>query len=174
MKYLILVVLFISCLTLKAQSSGGEVVRKSQNQSVSNGAKKSAKNQSMHKSRENKNKIYMDLKYKKAFSASTLDITTVEVTNEYTCLHFKLDEGSDWYNISPDTFIRDILSGKKYALIKADNCAIAPKRTIPPKGEIVLFSLYFEPIPEETRIIDFIESEGTIYSTFNIRDIILK
>ena len=54
-------------------------------------------------------------------------------------------------------YVSDSKSGKKYALITTENCAIAPQQTVLHPGQTQELTLYFEPVPASTSSIDIIE-----------------
>lgn len=169
---------------LFAQAAGRTITRptkKSQTNIVSpmnsdNGRKESRYNgntaSSSVKIKKSKETTYTNIKYKKDASCN-LDIDSVKVTSKYTYLFCKYKVTNiiyinGWYAIEAGAFIRDTSTGKKYSLIKTDNCAILPEKTDIGLSETKSFVLYFQPIPTFTKIIDFEESDSSAWHIFNI------
>jgi hypothetical protein len=67
-----------------------------------------------------------------------------------------------------NTFIKDCKTGKKYAYIKAENIPEAPEKYyFHSNWDFLYYSLYFEPIPPDTEMIDIIEKENDDSTFFN-------
>lgn len=99
-------------------------------------------------------------------------IVMIEMTEESTVIYMqytntKYDTGG-WYSISPDSYIRDKSTGKKYSLLTAQNCALSPRSTPIEKGKTNTFTLIFPALPEGTKKIDFVESEDSTWKFYNI------
>lgn len=73
---------------------------------------------------------------------------------------------------SPNYYIQDTETKKKYALIKANGVAVDPGRTAVQKGQTRTYSLIFEPIPLEAEVVDIIEpvSGGFSFWDVNLKD----
>lgn len=73
---------------------------------------------------------------------------------------------------SPNYYIQDTETKKKYALVKANGVAIDPGRTAVQKGETWSYSLIFEPIPLDAEVVDIIEpvSGGFSFWDVNLKD----
>ena len=77
-----------------------------------------------------------------------------------------------WVRIANNTFIRDNKTKLKYKLLRAENIPIAPNHHhFKTTHEWLYFSLYFEPIPDNTRLIDLIETEQGDETDFNFFNI---
>ena len=103
---------------------------------------------------------------------SDMQIQGVEICDEFTALHLfwnntKYDNG--YYTIERDAYIRNKSTGKKYRLIATENCAISPQKTPLGKGGVTSFTLYFESIPQDTKEIDFIESNKSNWKYYGIK-----
>ena len=101
-----------------------------------------------------------------------LTIEGIEKTNEYTAVHVsftntKYDEGG-WYAIYRESYLRDRSTGTKYTLVTTKNCAVLPNQTPIKKGSKAYFTLYYSPIPKETTLIDFIDSEDSEWKYYGI------
>lgn len=99
-------------------------------------------------------------------------IVQIELTEESTIIYMsytntQYDTGG-WYSISPDAYIRDKSTGKKYELLTAQNCAISPRSTSIAKGETATFTLVFPALPKDVSKIDFVESEDSTWKFYNI------
>ncbi len=66
-----------------------------------------------------------------------------------------------WYNIDKNTYIQDKTTGKKYALIDTENCAISPSKTSIEFGQTKEFVLYFPALPASVTSIDLCEPTTT-------------
>ena len=99
-------------------------------------------------------------------------VSKVEVTSDTTFVYctYAAEAGS-WANISAQTFLRDIDTGKKYPLYRCLGLPFSPeKQTFPYGGRCdVLFCF---PSISQTHVIDFIENEND--KAFNIYGIDLK
>ena len=102
-----------------------------------------------------------------------LNILRIHILPEFTKVDFgyvaknHYDSGG-WVQIYENTFIRDFKTGKKYSFIKAENISIAPeKKHFNSHLDYLYYSLYFEPIPADTKTIDIIENEEDDNRFFN-------
>lgn len=103
---------------------------------------------------------------------SDMQIRGIEICDEFTALHLywhntQYDDG--YYTIEREAYIRDKSTGKKYKLIATENCAISPRKTSLDKGDVTSFTLYFESIPQNTKEIDFIESNKSNWKYYGIK-----
>lgn len=117
-----------------------------------------------------KNKIERDITSPSAGNDSK--IVMIEMTEESTAVYMqytntKYDTGG-WYSISPDAYIRDKSTGKKYSLLTAQNCAISPSTTPIEKGKTNTFTFIFPALPEGIKKIDLVESEDSTWKFYNI------
>ena len=109
----------------------------------------------------------------KTAKSTDIKIVGIEKTNEYTALYCtytntKYSVGG-WYSISPDAYIRDKASGKRYKFITAENCAMSPEQTSIELKETKKFVLYFQAIPQNAKEIDFVESDDSSWQFFGIK-----
>lgn len=100
-------------------------------------------------------------------------IIGIEMTNEYTALYCTYTnteyEIGGWYSISPDAYLRDKASGKRYKCIAAENCEMSPEQTSIDLNETKKFVLYFQAIPQNAKEIDFVESDDSSWQFFGIK-----
>lgn len=118
------------------------------------------------------NKIVANPSIRKKGDSRMLQIRGVEICEEYTALHLYFDNTGyqeNWYSIEHGTYIRDKSTGEKYQLIASENCAISPRRTIIKENATSSFTLYFAPIPQNTKEIDFIESNKSNWKYYGIK-----
>lgn len=93
-------------------------------------------------------------------SAATI-MYGIELTENYTAIYLALKNEvyeQAYYNINPNTWLVDSMSGVKYKLISTENCAISPEKSILEYNNIAEFVLYFEPLPADTSRVDLIEA----------------
>jgi len=94
---------------------------------------------------------------------SYIDITKIEINENNTIVYFKYTAPSKYINggwvcADKNFIIQDVKTNKSYKLIKANNIPICPEHyNFQGKGQILEFSLYFEPIHNSANIIDVIE-----------------
>ena len=84
----------------------------------------------------------------------------VELTEKFIAIHMSLSNTSNQaygYYVLESIYVSDSKSGKKYALITTENCAISPQQTVLHPGQTQELTLYFEPVPASTSSIDIIE-----------------
>ena len=109
----------------------------------------------------------------KTAKTSNTKIIGIEKTNEYTALYctYTNTEYSvgGWYSISPDAYLRDKTSGKRYKCIAAENCALSPEQTSIDLNETKKFVLYFQAIPQNAKEIDFVESDASSWQFYGIK-----
>ena len=86
----------------------------------------------------------------------------------------KYDNGG-WIKISPNTFIENSESKKRYAMTNAIGITIAPElRNFESKKDWQYFSLYFPPIPQKDCMLNIVEVENGTPNDFNYHNITLK
>ncbi len=107
-----------------------------------------------------------------SFAGNDTKIVRIELSEESTIVYVQYTntkyETGGWYAISPDAYIRDKSTGKKYLLLTAQNCAISPEQTAIDKGTTKTFSLIFPALPKDTKQIDFVEAEDSHWKFYNI------
>ena len=98
----------------------------------------------------------------------TLAVTDVKVNANETILSLSSTNNlsGGWVNINKDAYIS--ANGIKYKLIRTEGITYAPEHTYF-RGETKNFKLYFQPIPQETRTIDFIESPSSAWKIYGIQ-----
>ena len=73
-----------------------------------------------------------------------------------------------WIQINRDTYIHPIGSKERLTLVKAINIPTAPtKHYFKSTKDLLCYTLYFPPVPKETKTIDIIEGLGGNNSWFN-------
>ena len=84
----------------------------------------------------------------------------VEMTDRFIAIHMSIRNTSNdayGYYVLENIYLSDSKSGKKYALITTENCAVSPQQTVLNPGQTQEFTLYFEPVPANTTSVDIIE-----------------
>ena len=109
----------------------------------------------------------------KTTKTSDTAIMGIEQTNEYTALYCSYTNTQypvgGWYSISPDAYLRDKATGKRYKCIATENCAISPDQTQINLNETKRFVLYFQAIPQSAKEIDFVESDDSSWQFYGIK-----
>lgn len=86
----------------------------------------------------------------------------------------KYDNGG-WIKISPNTFIENSESKKRYSMTSAAGITIAPElRNFESKKDWQYFSLFFPAIPQKDCVLNIIEIENGNHNDFNYYNIALK
>lgn len=102
-----------------------------------------------------------------------LTLEAVEHTDDCTILYFSSTEktGYPYYSMNEKAYIRDKSTGIKYPLISTENCAIERVHNAPTpyKDGKACFQIYFPKLPNETSIIDFVESEESEWRIYGIK-----
>lgn len=102
---------------------------------------------------------------------SSLRLQGVELTERYTALYFSLYNSYDYdgnFNVNEGIYVQDAATGRKYALISTQNCAVAPQYTSLASGTSVSFTLYFEPVPASAGVLDMIEPGDNAWRIYGI------
>lgn len=95
----------------------------------------------------------------------------VEMTDRFIAIHMSIRNTSNdayGYYVLENIYLSDSKSGKKYALITTENCAVAPKQTVINPGQIQEFTLYFEPVPVSAVTVDLIEPDNDGWKFYGI------
>lgn len=95
----------------------------------------------------------------------------VEMTDRFIAIHMSLRNTSNdayGYYVLENIYLSDSKSGKQYALITTENCAIAPKQTVINPGQTQEFTLYFEPVPTNTTSVDIIEPHNDGWKFYGV------
>jgi len=118
-----------------------------------------------------KAQVYNNPSFLKADIAS-LHISRVEITSDTTYICCTLSSsGDDWANISPDTFIRDITTGKQYKILNCHGLPFKPSvRDFTRAGQYDIIFCF--PAIQDIYRFDFIENPDS-KTSFNIYDIFL-
>ena len=95
----------------------------------------------------------------------------VEMTDRFIAIHMSLRNTSNdayGYYVLENIYLADSKSGKKYALITTENCAVAPQQTVINPGQTQEFTLYFDPVPASTSSIDIIEPHNDGWKFYGV------
>ena len=95
----------------------------------------------------------------------------VEMTDRFIAIHMSLRNTSNdayGYYVLENIYLADSKSGKKYALITTENCAVAPQQTVINPGQTQEFTLYFDPFPASTSSIDIIEPHNDGWKFYGV------
>ena len=95
----------------------------------------------------------------------------IEMTDRFIAIHMSIrNTGNDAYGyyVLENIYLSDSKSGKKYALITTENCAVAPQQTVLNPGQTQEFTLYFEPVPANTTSVDIIEPHNDGWKFYGI------
>lgn len=101
---------------------------------------------------------------------SHLTITKVTLTEVGTSIEFKWQNTEyygGWCNIDRNAYLKDS-TGKTYKLKFAENISYAPIQDAVPLGSVKIFSLYFEKLPDDIDMFDFIENYSSDWKIFDI------
>jgi hypothetical protein len=101
----------------------------------------------------------------------TPEFTKVDFGYTTTNIYFR----GGWIKISPNTFIENTITKKRYKMINASGITIAPKKhNFKSNKDWQYYSLYFEPIEHKDSIINVIEVEKGTLNDFNYNNIEIK
>lgn len=127
-----------------------------------------------------KDKNLLFLLNKLGHGASNPILLRISLFPELTKMDFgyttteKYDYGG-WIKISPNTFIENSVSKKRYTMTNAAGITIAPElRNFESKKDWQYFSLFFPPIPQKDCVLNIIEIEEGTPNDFNYHNIALK
>lgn len=96
-----------------------------------------------------------------------MHFTRISITDDYTILNIKYTSDSEWITIDKGAYI--VANGMNYYLIKAEGIEISPRRTyLSGVDDAAYFKLYFQPIPQSTTSIDFIEPGDSDWKFYDI------
>ena len=99
-------------------------------------------------------------------------IIGIEITESGTAFYMTVvnpTETNSWYNIDKGTYLLDRTTGKKYPLLRAENCEIAPRQSELPAGYQTDFVLYFPAIPATVTSLDLCEPTDTGWKFLGIQ-----
>ncbi len=112
-----------------------------------------------------------------AFGMTTspeVHIPKIEITKDATIIHFYFLTPPDyvqggWAAVLHDMYIRDVKTGKRYYLKRADNVPYYPEKHIfTGPGQELSFTLYFEPVDPSTTQVDIIENIEEGFNFFRV------
>lgn len=95
----------------------------------------------------------------------------IEMTDRFIAIHMSIRNTSNdayGYYVLENIYLSDSKSGKKYALITTENCAVAPQQTVLNPGQTQEFTLYFEPVPANTTSVDIIEPHNDGWKFYGV------
>lgn len=106
----------------------------------------------------------------KIFDKSS-SLEKIERNSSYTTIYISYVGPGSIY-CSPNYYIQDTQTKKKYVFIKANGVAIDPGRTAVQRGQTRTYSLIFEPVPLDAEVVDIIEpvSGGFSFWDVNLKD----
>lgn len=112
---------------------------------------------------------------KKSNTKANLTLETINVVENHKTVLFLNAKGSQeymnggWVCLGNDSYIKDPTTGKKYKLLKTNGIPICPSKfNFKAVGQKLNFSLEFEPIPKNVRVIDFIENDESSWNLYGI------
>lgn len=100
-----------------------------------------------------------------------LIITKILINSVYTIIDLEFDNsvnGAGWISISPETFIANPISGKKYVMLKTEGIPVKPQKLYISSDEKVQFRLIFPALPTGIRSINVIEPEGSSWKFYGV------
>ena len=95
----------------------------------------------------------------------------IEMTDRFIAIHMSIRNTSNdayGYYVLESIYLSDSKSGKKYAFITTEDCAVAPQQTVLNPGQTQEFTLYFEPVPANTISVDIIEPHNDGWKFYGI------
>lgn len=107
----------------------------------------------------------------KATEATDCKIVSITRNSKETVIEIEhhIKDGY-WFNISPETYIEDKATGKKYRMTNCEGISRSPEKSYHPNGHgLVKFKLFFPSLPSTVTTIDLIESEESAWRFYNIR-----
>lgn len=102
-----------------------------------------------------------------------MKVMRIELDDEFTRIDFvyyasKIYINGGWVNMHDTCFIRPCKTKLKLKMVRAVNIPIAPKmHHFKSNKECLYYTLYFPPLPKDTKEIDIIEMETNDPSFFN-------
>ncbi len=92
------------------------------------------------------------------------ELISITVTDEHTIIEmsYKSNGMDGWCCISPNSYLKDHKTGKKYKFLKARNIPVCPEKYIFKRAQLKKFKIYYEKIDWDNsiNIYDFIEEAG--------------
>ena len=102
-----------------------------------------------------------------------IQVLRLELDEKFTRIDFAYLSGTKyinggWFQIHATCFIKPVNSDLKLSLIKAVNIPLAPKKHFfKTTKDCLYYTLYFPPLPNNTKAIDIIEMETNDSNYFN-------
>ncbi len=111
----------------------------------------------------------------KSKTSENVDITKIELTEEYTIFHLNFTASSRYLGggfiyMRNSIYLRDVETQKQYFLKKVENIPVYPKKyEIKGEGDSLDFKLYFQRIDFCTKTLNMFEAIDTGFNFFRIR-----
>lgn len=108
--------------------------------------------------------------YGDGFFQTSIDVTKVEMRTDETIIHLNIRQRSD-YPGNAFVFVKDtylLAGGKRYKAVSAEGIEFDQWRQTEKNGQLNA-ALHFEPLPQDTKVFDFIEGDAD--RAFKIRGI---
>lgn len=100
---------------------------------------------------------------------SSIKIEKVIVSNVYTIVYMSFVSIVNKINVCVDNGDAIFVQGKRYALFKAEGIACSPQKTSVGYNQKLYFTLYFQPIPKDTKSFDLIQKDtNSSWKFYNI------
>lgn len=99
-----------------------------------------------------------------------VSIGSVTMADDYTAIRCYVDNTHKKYSyiaIDDETYL--VANGNYFQLTNTDGIAVSPGKTAIDKGYVSTFTLFFPPIPKNTKSIDLVESGETGWKFYGIR-----
>ncbi len=99
----------------------------------------------------------------KSTTANYVKITRIELRDTATVIDFEThSRPGSWISIPKDTWIQDSNGGEKLYIKSSKGIPIAERFTVPDNG-ITNYTLYFPPVGEDVKTIDYLENQWKTY-----------
>lgn len=99
-------------------------------------------------------------------------IESIDVTSVYTILNCKWHNTSNHSSrcsIDPKSYLKDCETSNIYKFVIGLKIAHVPAKTDVPQNSTLSFSLYFERVPDNVKVVDFIENSSSTWNCHGIR-----
>lgn len=122
---------------------------------------------------EEKNRTLIYNPHIKTDMLKDMKVMRIELDDEFTRIDFvyyasRIYSGGGWVRIHDTCFIRPCKTKQKLKMLRAVNIPIAPKmHHFKSNKDCLYYTLYFPPLPKDTKEIDIIEMETSDPSFFN-------
>ncbi len=99
----------------------------------------------------------------KSTTANYVKITRIELQDTATVIDFETHyRPGSWISIPKDTWIQDSNGGEKLLVKGSRGIPISERHTMPENG-IAIYTLYFPPVGEDVKTIDYLENQWKTY-----------